>query len=96
MPNQEFKNISSILGSILNNYGLKKTVERKRLIDNWDDIVGKALSKHCKPVKIENEVLFLEAKNNVWKNELSLRQMDLLELIRSKFDHRLVKKIRFI
>ena len=96
MPNKEFKNISSILGSILNNYGLKKPIERERIIDNWDDIVGNALSKQCKPVKIENDVLFLEVKNNVWKNELLLRHIELLDLIKSKFDSRVVKKIRFL
>ena len=96
MRDKKFKDIQSVLDSLLNNYGIKNYVYYDRLIREWKNIVGNTLAKQCYPTKIENGVLFLKTKNSVWKNELFLRRFELIDLISNNYYKNIVKKIQFI
>ena len=39
-------------------------------------------------------ILFLKVKNSVWRNELKLRQRDLLELIQNNTGHKIITHIK--
>ena len=91
-----FQDIKHVLNKLLKNYNLEKVVKKEQLFDNWENIIGKDLSEKCKPVKMENNILFLKAKNSVWRNELKLRQRDLLELIQNNTGHKIITHIRFL
>ena len=91
-----FQNIQQVLDKLLKNYNLEKVVKKEQLFENWENIVGKDLSEKCTPIKTENNILFLEAKNSVWRNELKLRQMDLLTLIQKNTGNKIITHIRFL
>ena len=82
MGNKNFQNIQQVLEKVLKNYGLENKVKNEQLINNWEKIVGKKLSEKCIPIKIENNTLILKSKNSIWRNELILRQKDLLNIIK--------------
>jgi len=96
MRENQFKDIHTLLNSMLQNFGIKNYVSNERLIQNWNNVVGNRLGNQCYPVKIQNGVLFLKVKNSVWRNELALRQMELIELITKNYDKNTIKKIQFI
>lgn len=96
MVKRGFKDIQAILNKMLINYNLDGPVKRQILIDNWDTIAGKNLAEKCNPIKIENRVLFLKAKNSVWRNELKLRENDLLKIIHEKTGNKLIMNIKFL
>jgi len=96
MPDKKFQNIQTILNSLLSNYGIKTNVINERIIQEWNNLIGDTLAKQCWPVKIENGVIFLKTKNSVWKNELSLKQMEFLDIIRKKYGKNIINKIQFI
>jgi predicted nucleic acid-binding Zn ribbon protein len=45
---------------------------------------------------MENQTLFLKAKNSIWRNELKLRQKDLLNIIYEKTGNKLITNIIFL
>jgi predicted nucleic acid-binding Zn ribbon protein len=91
-----FQDIQKVLNKVLKNYNLEKDVKKEQIFENWEIIVGKNLSEKCTPIKQEENVLFLKAKNSVWSNELKLRQKDLLSLIHEKTGNKIIKKLRFL
>ncbi|MBT8386163.1 MAG: DUF721 domain-containing protein [Ignavibacteria bacterium] len=93
---KNFKDINQILNKVLVNYNLEGKVKKEQLFENWQNMLGKDLSDKCKPVKIEETILFLKAKNSAWRNELKLREKDLLNLVHKKIDKKIISKIRFI
>jgi len=91
-----FKDIQQVLNKLLKSYNIDKVVKKEQLFENWQNIIGKDLSEKCKPIKTENTILFLKAKNSVWRNELKLRQKDLLSLIQKKTGNKIITHIRFL
>ncbi|MCK5032098.1 MAG: DUF721 domain-containing protein [Calditrichia bacterium] len=96
MGKKGFQNIQKVLNKVLKNYSLENQVKKEQLFNNWDKIIGKELAEKCSPIKIENNILFLKAKNSVWRNELKLRQNDLLNIIHENTGNKLIMNIRFI
>ena len=93
---KKFKDISQVLNTVLANYNLETKVKKEQLFENWQNILGKDLADKCKPIKIEENILYLEAKNSVWRNELKLRERDLLNLVHKKIEKKIISKIRFL
>jgi predicted nucleic acid-binding Zn ribbon protein len=96
MGNKNFQNIQLVLNKVLKNYGLENQVKNEQLINNWEKIVGKKLSEKCIPIKIENNILILKSKNSIWRNELKLRQKDLLNIIYESTGNKLITNIKFL
>jgi predicted nucleic acid-binding Zn ribbon protein len=81
---------------VLKNYNLSENLAENDLIENWHKIVGKDLSSKCTPESFINGKLTLKAKNKIWKEELALRQNDLVNLMNRQIGIVLVKKINII
>lgn len=92
----KFQDLPSILQNLLKKYDLNEAVNREQLFSNWKSLVGEKISKQCKPVKMNDGELIIQAKNNIWKHELGQRQEDLLNLINGRIKSSLVKKIKII
>ena len=91
-----FNNVAIAARYAQQNYNIEKVVKKEQLFENWENIVGKDLSKKCRPLKTENNILFLKTKNSVWRNELKLRQKDLLKLIQKNIGNKIITHIRFL
>ena len=91
-----FQDIQQVLNKLLKNYNIEKVVKKEQLFENWETIIGKDLSDKCTPVKTEENILFLKAKNSIWRNELKLRQKDLLDIIQKKTGNKIITHIRFL
>ena len=93
---RKFQALPSILQNVLKKYDLTDAVDSELLFNRWESLVGEKISKQCKPVKFNDGELIVQAKNNIWKQELAQRQDDLLNLINGKIKSSLVKKIKII
>jgi predicted nucleic acid-binding Zn ribbon protein len=96
MGKKGFQDIQQVLSKVLKNFSLENQVKKEQLFNNWNNIVGNELAEKCSPIKIENKTLFLKTKNSVWRNELKLRQNDLLKIIYEKTGNKLITNITFL
>lgn len=64
--------IESILARVLDSTGLGGRMRDRRILDDWDDVVGEAAAKHCRPVDFAAGVLIVEADHAAWRQELTL------------------------
>ena len=51
------------------------------LSDNWSNVVGPDLSKECKPLKIEKDILTIVANHPQWRQALIFNKHNLKESI---------------
>jgi predicted nucleic acid-binding Zn ribbon protein len=91
-----YQDLPSILQNLLKKYDLTEAVGSEQIFRDWDTLVGKKISKQCTPVEIREGELVIQAKNNIWKQELAKRQDDLLNLLNGRIKSSLVKKIKII
>ncbi len=62
----------------------------------WKHIVGNLLAERSWIQKLDNNILFVSATNNVWMQELILRKVKLIQDIESKFKIKLSDIIFFL
>ena len=91
-----YEDLPSVLRNLLVKYDLNEAVIRQQIFDRWEFLVGEKISRQCKPVEMDNGELIIKAKNNIWKQELGQRQIDLLNLLNARIKSSLVKKIKII
>ena len=96
MPDKNYRDLHSVLEKVLKDYNLSPTLAEEDLIDKWVEIVGAKLADKCYPVKLEEGELTIKTKNKIWRDELALRQQDLVNLLDRQIGSALVKKIKII
>lgn len=95
MMRDNFKQLNTVLNNVLRKHNLESSVEIDKIKIKWDKIVGLELSKLCKPKSIKNGVLYIEAKDTIWRDELSSNHDKLINLIEKNFEKKIIKKIIF-
>jgi len=96
MPESRILSTGEILAKLVKKYNLDSEISVTRLFENWSSIVEPGLAKICHPVEIQNNVLVLKVKNEVWKRELAMNRKELLNSIKTKIKGRKINDIKFI
>ena len=96
MPEKYFKTIKQLIDQLAVKYGFTNYIREEKVFNEWELIVGSALAKHCTPKCIEQGVLFIEVKNNFWKDVIRAKQEEILNLIKNNSNNKYIKKIKII
>ena len=93
---KKVQELPTLLDDILEKYQLKQKVRENQIISNWEKIVGTKLAQKCTAIEFSDGVLTVKAENETWRQELALRQSDLLNLVNGENDTSFVKKIKIV
>ena len=74
--------------------GLDRGIREQRLFIQWEEIVGTAIARHSKPVRLRNGLLWVQVTEAAWRQELSLMRIELVAKINTAVGSDLVKEIR--
>lgn len=96
MPSRPARDIKSVLSQVLENHNLETQIQDINIFQKWSVLVGASLAKQCKPISIEDDILYIKAKNSIWMSELTKRQSELVDLINDKIACQRIKKIILI
>lgn len=94
MPDN-FRSIKDIINQEPGLSGLRKDIINSETLSEFGNIFPE-LALIVKPIKIENETLFLKVENSVWRSELNLQCKSLIETINSFFKEDRIISIRFL
>ena len=59
----------------------------------WEKVVGADIAKHCRPVKLDDGVLTVEAESTAWATQLRMLAGNLIKIIAGEVGHNVVKKL---
>ena len=90
------QHIEKALEGFIKKQGLKKQLDRQKLLEGWGKIVGEKISKNTEVVSVEGGVLIIKAKNSAWRQELQIQKIDILNSINKEPAKKLIKDIRFV
>ncbi|UCF04514.1 MAG: DUF721 domain-containing protein [bacterium] len=91
---QPSRRVGAILPGVLRNLGLEGKMEETRLLQQWPEIVGEAVSRRSRPREIRRGLLFIEVADNVWMQEIRFHQKEILARIKECFPKLALKGIR--
>jgi predicted nucleic acid-binding Zn ribbon protein len=95
-PKNSFKDVPSVLSNLLKKHKLDTAIRQEQILQGWENIVGRSMAQKCRPLEFENDVLIIQAKDELWKQELALRHDDLVNLVNGRINTLLVKKIKIV
>ncbi len=87
--------MGDLLDSMLGKFGLKKRIRENEVFLVWEEAVGQTVTKNCRPLSINDGILVIEAKNNVWMQELSLLRQGIMDKINELLGWEAVRELRF-
>jgi predicted nucleic acid-binding Zn ribbon protein len=83
----------AVLGKLIKARGWQKPAAEARVFGAWGAVVGEDVAAHCRPVKLEDGVLTVEAESTAWATQLRLLAAKLLVRIAGEVGNGVVKRL---
>jgi predicted nucleic acid-binding Zn ribbon protein len=88
--------VGDVLGAFLEKSGLRESVLRADVVDEWEDKVGDAIAKVAKAQGLRDATLIVEVRSSAWLMELNLVKNEILQRVNEGRQEGLVEKIVFV
>lgn len=89
------QDLAALLPGISNRQGWRQQLDIHSIFLNWEKLVDPSTSAHARPLKIVNNVLWLEIANSAWMQQLQFQKIQLLETLNKTFRLSRLEDIRF-
>ncbi len=66
---------------LLKAYRLDDKLSEKRLINAWEEVMGKMIAKHTTDLSIRNKQLFITLDSSALRNELALAKTKIIKML---------------
>lgn len=93
MKKTESERVDGVIMQYLREFGLETPLNEHRLIQAWDTVLGPAVSKYTKELKIYNQVLFVTVSSAAIRNELMMRRTELVSRLNSHVGAQVITQI---
>lgn len=87
--------IGEIIKKSLQSAGISERLEKQSVITSWPEIVGQALAENATPIKIDKDVLKVQAKSAAWRNELVFFKNLIMKKIADRIGENKINDIVF-
>lgn len=93
MKKNNAENLGGVILQYLRETGLETPLNEHRLIQAWGTVLGPAVSKYTKELKIYNQVLFVTVSSAAMRNELMMRRTELVSRLNSHVGAQVITQI---
>jgi predicted nucleic acid-binding Zn ribbon protein len=83
----------ALLARLVKMRGWQRPAAEATVFGAWERVVGVDIARHCRPVKLEDGVLTVEAESTAWATQLRLLSASLLQRIGRAVGHNVVTKL---
>jgi predicted nucleic acid-binding Zn ribbon protein len=83
----------ALLAKLVKSRGWQKPAAEARIFGEWAKFVGADLAEKCRPVKLENGQLTIEASSTSWATQLKLLSRNLIKNIATEVGDGVVRKL---
>lgn len=95
MFRRKVKSIQDLLPEILRHQGLETPLQQQRLLDAWEEVVGKAIAQYTGERFIRNQTLFVKVLNPALRADLSMGRSILVQRLNEKARAQVIVDIKF-
>ncbi len=88
--------LADAIRQLLQSYRIESRFDEARLVEAWENLVGKPIARRTRKVYVRNKVLFVEMESAALRQDMNLHRQKLMELIRSQFGESAIREIRII
>ena len=93
MKRTDSEKVGGVILQYLREMGLETPLNEHRLIQAWDKVLGPAVSRYTKELRIYNQVLFVTVSSAAIRNELMMRRTELVSRLNSHVGAQVITQI---
>ena len=93
MKKTESEKVGGVIMQYLREIGLETPLNEHRLIQAWDTVLGPAVSRYTKEIRIYNQVLFVTISSAALRNELMMRRTELVARLNAQAGAQVITQI---
>lgn len=87
------KQLNEILEDFCKTNGFYEGIIKKRIVENWEAIIGPIISKNAKIIKYQNNILYIKTTSSIWKTELLSRKEEIIDLVNKAIGEKIIGKL---
>ncbi len=93
MKKSDSQKVGGVILQYLREMGLETPLNEHRLIQAWDKVLGTAVSRYTKELRIYNQVLFVTITSAALRNELMMRRTELVARLNAEAGAQVITQI---
>jgi predicted nucleic acid-binding Zn ribbon protein len=90
----EIKDLASVLKSIVSDLNIEGELDKYKIFNHWEEIVGKEIAKNAKPQRIADKTLYVVSISPIWANELNMMSQSIIAKINKFADKELIDSVK--
>ena len=87
--------LSLVLPRVIKDLRLEGGIKEQKAVKLWKRVAGKTIGDKTKPLGINQGVLRIKVKDNIWKQELYFLKEELKERLNKALGEDIIKNIKF-
>jgi predicted nucleic acid-binding Zn ribbon protein len=88
--------LSGAFSALIREKGWERKFDQHRVFPVWEELVDKDTAAHSRPLKVVKDVLWVEAENSAWVQQLQFQKIFLLETLNGYLRSSTFSNIRFV
>jgi len=87
--------LKEILDRMFKEGALPFDIQNAKIWHIWEDVVGKPVARHARPLWIKQRLLRVAVSDPIWLQELRFRELEITEKLNHALGKRAVEQIEF-
>jgi predicted nucleic acid-binding Zn ribbon protein len=87
--------LGEALRRLTGSLGIATKLTEYQILAEWGEIVGERIAHVTTAERIERGILYVAVRSAPWRNELTMRRLEILDLLHRAGGRKVVKEIRF-
>ncbi|MCD4682745.1 MAG: DUF721 domain-containing protein [Bacteroidales bacterium] len=96
MKNSNEQKLKEAIEELLVSYKLQDGLYETKLINSWEGVAGKLITKHTEKLFIKRKTLYIKLDSPALKNELSFARTKLIKSLNKAVNKEVIQDIKFI
>ena len=93
MRHRKTESIDEVINNYLKSLGIDKKMKEVRIINLWEETVGKSVAKVTTNIFINNKTLYVSLRSSVVRNELMMLRDGIIKALNDKVDDQIITDI---
>jgi predicted nucleic acid-binding Zn ribbon protein len=81
MRKSNTQKICEVIDEYLKNSGLIQKLRKARVLNHWEELMGKTVANRTRSIYIKNRTLFVNLSSSVLRNELSMMKQEIINAV---------------
>ena len=87
--------LKQAINQLLDTYKLRGKLTENKLIESWEQLMGKVIAKHTKSIHLEKNLLIVQLDSSVLRQELSYAKEKIIDRLNEQLGKRIIEDIVF-